>query len=305
MAKLLAHVREQGLPETFSRTSQYRARKELCRRDIDGYGPLVVDKDLPTADGGTCKGSFQNPLAAFAYHCKHSEHFSAIATQAAAKHPPSVDNKWNLIIYQDGVDPSDGLAKKHSHKSTIFYWAFAENCLRALWHEEIWMTLCVSRYSFTTKLAGGASCLYQYILELFFGDVHNLIITGIRVEMHDGSRLGISGKASILLADVPALKECIDCKGHAGLFCCPCCVDANQQLGDTIPLHLVTDNAVSIANFSVGVFTKMKLSRLLKIRERNNKDHADFQAGRLVALPKMFTITIRCIEAGTGTLQIY
>lgn len=281
MAKLLAHVREHGVPETSDRSALYRARKDMCRTDVDGYGPLVVNREIPMANGKTTTGSFQNPLAAFAYHCKHSEHFSAIVTAAAAKHPPSAHQKWRIIIYQDGVDPSDGLAKNHSRKSTVFYWAFAEFGLRALCHEEVWMTACVCRNSMTTKLAGGASCLFQNILELFFGDVHNLIITGMSVEMHDGSRLRIFGKVSILLADFPALKECIDCKGHAGLFCCPCCVDANQQIGDAIPLHLVTDKAVSIANFSLGAFKKMTLSRLLEIRERNNQDHADFQAGRI------------------------
>ena len=280
ISKLLAHVHEHGLPETYDRSAQFRARKELCRTNVDGYGPLVVNREMALSAGGTATGSFQNPLAAFAYHCKHSPHLSGIVKAAAGVQPPSVGNPWRVIVYQDGVDPSDGLAKNHSRKSTVFYWAFAEYGLRALCHEEAWLTICVSRSSLTNKLAGGASYLYQHVLELFFGDVHNLMITGINVEMHDGSRLHIFGKASVLLADIPAMKECIACKGHAGVLVCPCCMNACQHMiKDAIPLHLLTSKAISIANFDLSAFRELKRADLHKITEKNNKDHADWENG--------------------------
>ena len=78
ISKLLAHVHEHGLPETYDRSAQFRARKELCRTNVDGYGPLVVNREMALSAGGTATGSFQNPLAAFAYHCKHSPHLSGI-----------------------------------------------------------------------------------------------------------------------------------------------------------------------------------------------------------------------------------
>ena len=43
----------------------------------------------------------------------------------------------------------------------------------------------------------------------------------------------------------------------------------------------MTDKAVSITNFNIDAFTKMKLSRLRKVRERNNHDHTEFQTGRI------------------------
>ena len=280
ISKLLAHVSEHGIPDTYDRQAQYRARKDLCRTNVDGYGTLVVNLEMPLSAGGTETGSFQNPLAAFAYHCKHSRHFSDIVKTAAAKHPPSVGIKWRLILYQDGVDPSDGLAKNHSRKSTVFYWAFAEYGMRALCHEEVWLTTCVCRSSLTNRLAGGASCLYQHILELFFGNVHNLMVTGINVAMHDGSRLHVFGNASVLLADMPAVKECIACKGHAGMFVCPCCMNACAHVhGDAIPMHLLTSKAISITNFDLSAFRELKFDDLRKITERNNKDHADWING--------------------------
>ena len=269
ISKLLAHVSEHGVPETYDRSAQFRARKAVRREDVSGYGPLVVDRTMPLSSGGTTTGAFQNPLAAFAYHCKHSDHFCKIVQQAAAAHPPSAMNPWSVIIYQDGVDPSDGLAKNHSRKSTVFYWSFAEFGLRALCHEEAWLTICVSRWSNTQKLAGGAATLFQTVCDLFFGDTHNLMVAGVSAEMKDGSRIHVFGKANILLADIPALKECTACKGHSGLFCCPKCLNASQDKGG-VPLHLVSRKAVHITEFRLKKFKELTLEDLHTIPRRNN-----------------------------------
>ena len=117
MSKLLAYISEHGLPETRDRSAQFRARKDICKTDVNGYGPLVVNRQMAAENGEDVTGSFQNPLAAFVYHCQHSRHYARTVQQAAAKHPPSPGSPWGLIIYQDGVDPSDGLAKNHSAKA--------------------------------------------------------------------------------------------------------------------------------------------------------------------------------------------
>ena len=43
ISKLLAHISEHGPPETYDRSAQFRARKDICRKDVNGYGPLVVE----------------------------------------------------------------------------------------------------------------------------------------------------------------------------------------------------------------------------------------------------------------------
>ena len=281
MSKLLAYISEHGLPETHDRSAQFRARKDICTTDVNGYGPLVVHRQMAAENGEDVTGSFQNPLAAFVYHCQHSRHYARIVQQAAAKHPPSPGSPWGLIIYQDGVDPSDGLAKNHSRKSTVFYWAFAEYGLGALAHEEVWLTLCVSRSSQTQKLAGTVSCLFQTVLELFFGETHDIMRTGVHVTLITGESIHVFGKASILLADIPALKECTCCKGHSGFICCPRCLNATlHSASDAVPLHLLTEKAVSIANFDIKAFIALRREVLQNITKRNNADHAAWQAGR-------------------------
>ena len=111
----------------------------------------------------------------------------------------------------------------------MLYWAFAEYGMAALSHEEVWMTICVCRFSQTNKLAGAASCLFQQVLQLFYGDVHNIMVSGVSVELHDGSNLHLVGRASVLLADIPAIKERTQRKGHTGIVCCPRCVSATQH----------------------------------------------------------------------------
>ena len=77
----------------------------------------------------------QNPLAFLAYHAEQSVHYAEIIRRAFEKHTCEPGSPWRLILYQDGVDPSDGLAKSHSRKSSVWYWAFTEFGMEAFAHE--------------------------------------------------------------------------------------------------------------------------------------------------------------------------
>jgi hypothetical protein len=282
ISKLLAHVSEHGLPDTFDRSAQFRARKEVCRSDTTGYGPLVVNREMALAAGGTVTGSFQNPLAFFAYHCKHSAHYSKVVQNALTKFPCEPGSPWRLILYQDGVDPSDGLAKNHSRKSAVSYWAFAEFGIAALGHEEVWGTICVCRFSKHQKLAGTVSCLFEHVLSMFFGDTHDIMRSGVSVQLYNGGHAQIFARASILLADLPALKECTYCKGHAGMICCPCCLNAVQHdTKESIPMHLLTSAAISIANFDLKKFTRLSRETLHEITRKISQAYVEFQAGTI------------------------
>ena len=178
--------------------------------------------------------------------------------------------------------PKRRLGEKPLPQKHGFYWSFAEFGLRALCHEEVWLTLCVSRYSQTQKLQGTASCLFQNVLELFFGGTHDIMRTGVHVVLYTGESLHVFGTASILLADIPALKECTYCKGHAGFVCCPRCLNATLHTAhEAIPLHLLTDKAVSITNLDLEAFIRLKKETLQTIVRRNNADYAAYQAGKM------------------------
>ena len=56
---------------------------------------------------------------------------------------------------------------------------------------------------------------------------------------------------------MPALSECLLTKGHAGIICCPLCVNATlQNTSATDALHELTEAAVSISNIDFKAFKK-------------------------------------------------
>ena len=258
MSKLLNDVKINGLPESFCRSTQYRARGDICSSDTL-YGPLVVEKELHLVDGETLTIGFQNPLAFFEYHCRNSPHYAEIVKQTLERSPCNASTPWRIILYSDGVNPSDGLAKNRSRTMSTYYWSFAEFGEEVLCHEQVWGTVCCMRSNKAKKLSGGEAQLCYHVLEQFFGDTHDIRRAGVNVNLHgSGQRAKIFARVGIILADEPALKEMIDCKGHGGTKPCPCCRNATSHKppGGGEPLHLSCAWAVPITETD---FTKFKL----------------------------------------------
>ena len=111
IAKLLKQIEEDGMPEHYSRSSQYRARKDFCNT-LTNYGAMVEYETVPTSDGGETTIAYQNPHAFMHHNAKHSPHLARIILDAYERYPCTPTQLWSIIVYQDGVDPSDGLAKK-------------------------------------------------------------------------------------------------------------------------------------------------------------------------------------------------
>ena len=279
--KLLAHIDANGLPATDDTSAQWRARKEITRAP-GPYGQLCIEHQVPLAAGGFQAMSFQNPFAFLHHNCKHSPHYARVVQEALQRSPCTAANPWRIIFYQDGVDPSDGLSKNHSRKSCVFYWAFAELGMSALAHEEVWGTVCICRHSEHSKLAGQVSALFAAVLSQFFGEPHDFRLSGCSVTFPNGESATIIAEASVLLADLPALSECISCKGHSGTLCCPCCANAVQQnSASEKPLHALTNAAVSIANTSMSAFTAHTDESIRQVVRRVNFLHDELLASRL------------------------
>ena len=99
------------------------------------------------------------------YNALHSPHYAAIVKDACVHHPPTPRKPWNLIIDQDGINPSDGLSKNNSRKCCVFYWSFAEFGLRALALEEVWVTIVVVRNKLINTFVSGIAQLIVKVLE--------------------------------------------------------------------------------------------------------------------------------------------
>ena len=266
MSKLLAVIEKHGVPEAYSRASQYRARKSVCATETP-YGRLVEPKTVTLRikqDDDTFKNEeltigVQNPLAWVWYNCKHSKHYGALIERAFERHSCSPEKPWRIMLYLDGVDPSDGLSKSHTRSFYIFYWIFLEFDSDALCHEELWGVPCILRTDKIKNLEHGLPELATLILDQFFGHEHNIMTTGVNVQVN-GRRYKIFARWGGTIADEPAMKELTSCKGHAGIKCCFYCQNctlARQPGGhgdDALPFHLFSDFCVTIAEFNIKKF---------------------------------------------------
>ena len=262
--KLLRAVAADGTPEAFSRASQYRARKNLCSTETE-YGCFVNTVGLECTrkirgqvETTTEQIGFQNPLAFFHHHCSHSPDYAAIVRAALEKHPCAPISPWHIIIYQDGIDPSDGLSKNHSRKSTAFYWSFLELGPEALCQEQVWGTVTTMRAMLITALTGGYARITEEVLNQFFGDVHDIRRSGVRITLagEPDRYHTIVAVTGCLFGDEPALKEMTDCKGHQGQKPCLLCKNGclHNGVAGAPSLHEHSDYLVSIATIDFNKF---------------------------------------------------
>ena len=286
IAHLLSAMKTDGLPKTFDRSAQYRARKKVTATQTP-YGKLVESMHVVFPDGKDVSIACQNPLAFLYYNCQKSADYAEVVREAIDRHPPTPATPWNLIMYQDGVDPSDGLSNNHSRKSCVWYWSFQEFGLRHLAKEEMWGTLCVMRATQATQMEGTITTLFHKLLSLFFGPVHDIRLAGVSVII-DGSRRGeppldkrIFARVGCILADMPALKEMLSCKGHSGHKpCCLCLNATNHNIGGR-PLHLVSPDAIPITMFDHDLFEKYTDENIRETLRRLDSHHDAYMAGTM------------------------
>ena len=243
-------IREDGLLYHSSRVAQWRARKSIARVETP-YGQLVEEYTHEGISYGVSP-----PLAAMWYHAKHSKAYSDVIQDSLRRAPNSASSPWNVVLYQDGVDPSDGLAKLHTRKSAVYHWTVKEFGYDVLGQEQVWLTSALIRATKLADLNGEHARVAKDILESMFNERVDAEHHGVTLALYGGESVHIFLKLGILLADEPALKELISCKGHAGLKCCTLCANAvlenNPKGAESLALH--NDWLKSIAERRLSAF---------------------------------------------------
>ncbi len=231
---VLNAVKKNGLPDSFSRSTQYRYRKESCSLETP-YGKLVVPIELPMQTIG-----IQNPLAMLYHQCASIPSFAALLRASLQAKRPSPQDPWTIILYADEVSPGDPL-RGDRRKSWAVYWSFAEFGLEVLGSEEAWFTLCCVRANLVSELDGGISHLVKLVLARFFGASHN-IGSGIILDFEgNDDKALLFATSDVLLADEPALAAIICAKGASGTKPCMLCKNvvgsrAHYEGGYAVPL---------------------------------------------------------------------
>ena len=169
----------------------------------------------------------------------------------------------------------------------MWYWSFQEFGLRHLAYEEVWGTLCVMRSTQASQLEGQITTLFGKLLSLFFGPVTDIRLTGVSIIV-DGSFRGeqplqshIFAEVGRLLADMPALKEMLGCKGHSGHKPCMLCRNATNHSIPGRPLHLVCPEAIPITMFDLDLFDQYTDENIRETLRRLDSHHDAFLAGRM------------------------
>ena len=182
VTNILNEIKANGLPDSFSRSQQFRARKGIVETTTP-YGPLLEQHTLVMKNGKEERVSFQNPFAWLYHICEHSAVVGDFIATALLEKPSLPPTPWTIILYQDGVDPGDTAVKEKSRHSIIFYWSFSELGMRALCREEIWSSVVVARTHLTKCLTGGPTELTHRVVRMFHGGVHDMATTGVSLRI--------------------------------------------------------------------------------------------------------------------------
>ena len=108
--------------------------------------------------------------------------------------------------------------KKHSRKSAVFYWSILQFGMHALSKEQTWFTLTMCRQHDCIKLDSQVAQITSRALRRFHLPGRDVRINGVTLEFATGESVTIFLDIGVILADEPALKEMLECKGHAGLL---------------------------------------------------------------------------------------
>ena len=257
IAALVATFKRDGLPVAASRSTQYRYRKSMCKTQTP-YGEIVRPVKLACPDGATVDAALQHPLAMLYHVASTSSDFADVLRRSIIAHPCVGGLPWNIIFYQDGIDPSDGLSNNHSRKSNVFYWSFLEFGMAALSNEQNWFPLALGRYNQLMKAECAITQLALKAINQFFDpNGHDIELGGVTLKLHGlGELLTIFAILGVVLADEPAIKEIYACKGHSGTKPCLICFDAVAHLapGGSDGLHAFDEYPVSIRAVTLSAF---------------------------------------------------
>ena len=221
LAEKLAKVRQDGIPEASSRSSQVRARKKIANLETT-YGPCVVDCELQV--GGKMQMIALTSPFAVLHRCYHEcPEFRRTLLDAFQRTPPSKERPWSLAIYFDAVSPNNPLQKRiDTRDMQMFYWTLLELCKMS--HVDYWFTGAACRTVLVHKLEGGMSRFLGLVMRTFFTGVHDMRKTGVVLDVHeDGSELRLFVEHVTTVADYKALAEISDGFGATALKPCPSC----------------------------------------------------------------------------------
>lgn len=213
-------------PESIPKISQprnVRDARDLISCQQTPYGDMLERRVLVLRAGGTVPVMFANPLAML-YVAAKERHFADLLRRTAAAVPPSVGSPWDMCVYNDEITPGNVKKSVNERKLAGVYWSFLDFGPHACSKEDNWLVGTVVEYNVCQTLEGGMAQIVGALLkQCFNAALHHLTLSGVEVELDDGTLLRIFAKFSALLADEAALHATWLCKGAGGNKPCVQC----------------------------------------------------------------------------------
>ena len=117
----------------------------MCAAPMTPDGEHVQKVDLDVGNGREITVGVQHTWAELYHATRTSSDVSDLIARTHNRQPPSIVEPWIIVLYQDGVAPSDGGSVNKSRKSNVWYWTNLEFGDWALAHEELWFTATLLR----------------------------------------------------------------------------------------------------------------------------------------------------------------
>ena len=235
LEQLMREIRDEGLPEVFSRASQQRARADIVKAPTP-YGCILQETRVRLAlpAGATADVPYQAPLAMLYTAAATSAPFADLLRRTRARSPPTHVTPWSVVLYSDEVVPGNPISTDNRRKAQAIYWSIKEFGYDALANERCWFVLSAVRSATVQNMDGGMSYLTRELLHSFF-DVHGHDLRhGITLHLHgDSAPTLVFAKLGLMISDESALKQTLMCKGASGTKMCCCClnmVDVKSEL---------------------------------------------------------------------------
>ena len=224
LARTLQDIKNNGLPELDS-AKDLRAAREMLMNERTPYGPISIERVVPTIGGGNMLLRLVSPLALLYFVYWFCAPFASFLDDRLVEYPSTFEKPWNWILYADEVHPGDQLGGKKLRKFHAIYFSFTEFGLAALSHEDMWFTIATVRTQVVNQIPGGISKVFSIILKELFVD-GPLADIGLLLQKADAAPMGghrLFAKLGYFIQDGAAHTQTWHCKGDSGCKLCVLC----------------------------------------------------------------------------------
>ena len=215
LAAILKSIKENGLPNSISRSGIKRARDAA-----------LPDELWTTVEFEMDNGSFKQfpcvqPVLLLRHMIEVIPSFAEFFFSKLQQHPNDANRKWKVCIYSDEILPGNIIKPRNDRKLVAMYYSLCEFD-GATSAEDMWFVLCCIRSNLVKKIKSGWSQVFRVMTELFFKDPFNMEL-GVMVRNDRFGNHLLFANIGLVIGDEQAIKNCWASKGASGLFPCFFC----------------------------------------------------------------------------------